>query len=93
MQLATALNTSIRSEHVPFSNLVEEANVLIFPDLQSGNHALQLLENGGRAVPVGAILMGTRFPVHLRQYGATGEEVVSLAPIGIVEVAALRRSE
>ncbi len=92
MQLATALNTSIRSEHFPFSNLGKDANVLVFPDLQSGNLALQLLENVGGAVPVGPILMGTRLPVHLLQYGATGEEVVNLAAIGIVEAAALRRS-
>ncbi len=93
MQLATALDTSIRSVHFPFSNLEKDANVLIFPDLQSGNLALQLLENVGGAVPVGPILMGTRLPVHLLQYGMKGEEVVNLVSVGIVEAAALRRPE
>jgi malate dehydrogenase (oxaloacetate-decarboxylating)(NADP+) len=93
MQLATALNRSLRSEHFPFSNLEKDANVLIFPDLQSGNLALQLLENVGGAVPIGPILMGTRLPVHLLQYGVTAEDVVNLVAVGIVEAAALRRAE
>ncbi len=85
MQLAAALDSSIRLEHFPFSSLVKDANVLIFPDMQSGNLALQLLENVGGAVPIGPILMGTRLPVHLLQYGATAEDVVNLVTIGIVE--------
>ena len=58
----------------------------------SGNLAVQLLENVGGAVPIGPILMGTRLPVHLLQFGATAEEVVNLTTIGIVEAAALRRA-
>ena len=91
MQLATALNSSIRLQHFPFSNLGQDANVLIFPGLHSGNLAVQLLENVGGAVPIGPILMGTRLPVHLLQYGVTVEDVVNLVTIGIVEAAALRR--
>ncbi len=91
MQLATALNRSLRREHFPFSELDSDANVLIFPDLQSGNLALHLLENVGAAVPVGPILMGTRLPAHLLQYGVTVTEVVNLVTVGIVEAAALAR--
>jgi malate dehydrogenase (oxaloacetate-decarboxylating)(NADP+) len=85
MQLSTALDSSIRLEHFPFSNLQQDANILIFPDMQSGNLALQLLENVGGAVIVGPILMGTRLPVHLLQYGASAEDVVNLVTVGIVE--------
>jgi malate dehydrogenase (oxaloacetate-decarboxylating)(NADP+) len=88
MQLTTALDSSIRLEHFPFSNLQQDANVLVFPDMQSGNLALQLLENMGGAVIVGPILMGTRLPVHLLQYGASAEDVVNLATVGIVEASA-----
>lgn len=37
MQLITALDGPLRREHFPFSSLDEDANVLVFPDLQSGN--------------------------------------------------------
>jgi malate dehydrogenase (oxaloacetate-decarboxylating)(NADP+) len=92
MQLATALDGSLRREYFPFSNLKEDANVLIFPDLQSGNLALHLLQHVGLAVPVGPILMGTRLPAHVLQYGSTVEDVVNLTTVGVVEAAAIRRS-
>jgi malate dehydrogenase (oxaloacetate-decarboxylating)(NADP+) len=93
MQLATALDGSLRREHFPFCDLDRDANVLVFPDLQSGNLALHLLENVGGAVPIGPLLMGTRLPAHLLQYGATVEDVVNLATIGSVEAASLRRAD
>jgi malate dehydrogenase (oxaloacetate-decarboxylating)(NADP+) len=91
MQLATALDGSLRREYFPFSGLDQDANVLIFPDLQSGNLALHLLQNVGGAVPIGPLLMGTRLPVHLLQYGATVEEVVNLVTVGAVEAASSER--
>jgi malate dehydrogenase (oxaloacetate-decarboxylating)(NADP+) len=92
MQLATALNRSLRREYFPFSSLERDANVLVFPDLQSGNLAMHLLQYGGGALPVGPVLMGTRLPAQLLQYGATVEDVVHLTTIGVVEAAAHRRA-
>ncbi|MGE5177222.1 MAG: phosphate acyltransferase [Hyphomicrobiales bacterium] len=91
MQLATALDRSLRREYFPFSSLDQDANVLVFPDLHSGNLALQLLHRLGKVVSVGPILTGTRLPVHLLQYGASVEDVVHLATLGVVEAA--QRSE
>jgi malate dehydrogenase (oxaloacetate-decarboxylating)(NADP+) len=85
MQLLTALDGALRREHFPFCRLEQDANVLIFPDLQSGNLALHLLQTVGAAVPIGPLLQGTRLPVHLVQYGATVEEVVNLVTVGAVE--------
>jgi malate dehydrogenase (oxaloacetate-decarboxylating)(NADP+) len=93
MQLATALDGALRREYFPFSTLDEDANVLIFPGLHSGNLAVHLLQYVGGAVPIGPLLMGTRLPVHLLQYGATVEEVVNLVTVGAVEAASLRRAE
>jgi malate dehydrogenase (oxaloacetate-decarboxylating)(NADP+) len=93
MQLMTALDGPLRREYFPFSTLAEDANVLVFPDLQSGNLAFHLLQCVGGAVPVGPLLMGTRLPAHLLQYGATVEEVVNLVAVGAVEAASLKRPE
>jgi malate dehydrogenase (oxaloacetate-decarboxylating)(NADP+) len=91
MQLSTALNSSLRREYFPFTELAHDANVLVFPDLQSGNLAQQLLSHVGAGVPIGPMLMGTRLPAHLLQFGATAEEVVNLTTVGAVEAAALKR--
>ncbi len=90
MQLATALSAEIRSRHFPFTDLTKDANVLIFPDLQAGNLAMQLLERTGEAVTVGPVLMGTARPVHLVQYGNTVPEIVNLVVAGIVQSTAVR---
>jgi len=93
MQLMTALDGPLRREYFPFCSLDADANVLVFPDLQSGNLAFHLLQCVGGAVPVGPLLMGTRLPAHLLQYGATVEEVVNLVAVGAVEAASLKRTE
>ncbi len=91
MQLATAVDSAIRGKYFPFSEIKKDANVLIFPDLQSGNLALHLLQYMGEAVLVGPVLMGTRRPVHLLQYGASVEDVVNLTAMGVVQAAADRQ--
>ncbi len=78
------------SAYFPFSDLKKDANVLIFPDLQSGNLALHLLQHMGEAVLVGPVLMGTAHPVHLLQYGSSVESIVNLTTMGIVQAAAKR---
>lgn len=90
MQLATALDARIRRDYFPFSELKKDANVLVFPDLQSGNLALHLLQKMGEAVLVGPVLMGTRLPVHLLQFGSSVEDVVNLTAMGAVQAAAGR---
>ncbi len=85
IQLGTALGARIRRRYFPFSDLKNDANVLIFPDLQSGNIALDLVHCLTDAVIVGPLLTGTRLPAHLRQYGVTAEEIVNLTTVGVVE--------
>jgi malate dehydrogenase (oxaloacetate-decarboxylating)(NADP+) len=91
MQLATALNPDVRHEYFPFCELDQNANVLVFPSLQSGNPAMQILQHMDDAVVVGPVLMGTRLPVHLIQYGSSVEDLVNLTAMGIVQAAARPR--
>ena len=76
--------------HFRFSDLEKDANVLIFPDLQSGNLALHLLQHVGEAVVVGPVLTGTRLPAQLLQYGSSVQDVVNLAAVGAVQAVGLR---
>jgi malate dehydrogenase (oxaloacetate-decarboxylating)(NADP+) len=87
MQLATARSKALRQEVFPFAELSDDANVLIFPNLQAGTLTMQSLHHMAGAVLVGPLLMGTRLPVHLLQYGATVEDVVNLVTVGVVQAA------
>lgn len=85
MQADTAVVPEILNSTYPFSRLKEKANVLIFPDLQSGNIAYKLLERLSGAKAVGPILMGMNKPVHVLQRGASVDDIVNLAAIAVVD--------
>ncbi len=89
MQIATAVNREIRSRYFAFSALEKDANVLVFPDLQSGNLAMHLLQAVGDTVLVGPVLTGTRLPVQLLQYGNSVQDVVNLTTLASVQAAGL----
>ncbi|MBC8216256.1 MAG: NADP-dependent malic enzyme [Candidatus Marinimicrobia bacterium] len=79
-----ALSTKLLREHFPFSKLQEEANVLIFPDLTSGNIAYKLLKQLANAKAIGPILLGLSKPVHLLQFSeSTVEDVVNMTAIAV----------
>jgi len=85
MQADTALNAEKMAESFPLSQLKREPNVLIFPDLQSGNISYKLLHHLGGAQMIGPVLMGMRKPVHVLQRGDDVEDIVSMAAICVVD--------
>lgn len=90
MHADVAVDTDLLKEHFPFSLLQEEANVLIFPDLTSGNIAYKLLQKLGNATAIGPILMGTRKAVNLLQFASsTVEDIVNMTAITALEAKTL----
>jgi malate dehydrogenase (oxaloacetate-decarboxylating)(NADP+) len=86
MHADVAVSTRLLERHFPFSCLKSEANVLIFPDLMSGNSAYKLLEQLGGATAIGPILMGLCKPVHLLQmFSSTVEDIVNMTAITVVD--------
>jgi malate dehydrogenase (oxaloacetate-decarboxylating)(NADP+) len=85
MQADTAVTPEILAQDYPFSLLKDAANVLIFPNLESGNIAYKLLSRIGRAEAIGPILMGMSKPVHVLQRGSEVNEIVNMAAIAVVE--------
>ncbi|MGR3319129.1 MAG: NADP-dependent malic enzyme [Candidatus Anammoxibacter sp.] len=86
MDVDMAVMPKLRDENYPFANLKEAANVLIFPDLTSGNIAYKLLKRLGGAEAIGPILMGMKKPVHLLQVGSSDvKDVVNMTAIAVVD--------
>lgn len=85
MQADTAVVPEILSNTYPFSTLKSKANVLIFPDLQSGNIAYKLMERLGGAKAVGPILMGMNKSVHALQRSSSVDDIVNLTAIAVVD--------
>ena len=85
MQGDAAVVPEIIEKVFPFSRLTGGANVLIFPELQSGNIALNLLKRLGGAESIGPIQIGLDSPVHIIRSTATVEEIVRLTAIAVVD--------
>lgn len=85
MQADTAVNPVLVKEHYPFSQIKGDANVLIFPDLQSGNIAYKLLQELGGVEAIGPILMGMRKSVHILQRGCQINTIVNMAAIAVLD--------
>jgi malate dehydrogenase (oxaloacetate-decarboxylating)(NADP+) len=82
MQADVALLPENRQEW-PFSELAGPANVLIFPDLDSGNMAYKLLAAFGGAEAIGPILLGMRKPVTVLSQHSSVETIVHMAAITV----------
>ena len=85
MQADTAVVPEILEQNYPFSNFKGQANVLIFPDLNSGNICYKLLARLGGAEAIGPILMGMKKPVHVLQRGDDVSDIVNMAAIAVVD--------
>jgi malate dehydrogenase (oxaloacetate-decarboxylating)(NADP+) len=84
MQVDPAVVRSVRDAEFPFARLGGDANVLIFPDLNSGNIGYKLLWRLGGAEVIGPVLMGMAKPVNVLQQGASVQDVVNLAAMTAV---------
>jgi malate dehydrogenase (oxaloacetate-decarboxylating)(NADP+) len=85
MQADTAVVQQLRETDFPFSTLKGKANVLIFPDLNSGNIAYKLMARIGNAEVIGPVLMGMKKPIHVLQKGASVEDIINMTAIAVVE--------
>jgi malate dehydrogenase (oxaloacetate-decarboxylating)(NADP+) len=85
MQADTAVVPQILDETYPFSTLKGGANVLIFPNLESGNIAYKLLHRIGGAELIGPLLAGLTKPVHVLQRGSEVNDIVNVAAMAVVD--------
>lgn len=85
IQANVALDPELTEKQYPFSMLKGDANVFIFPDLQSGNISYKLLNKLGGAEAVGPILMGMKKPVHVLQRGDDVSDIINMAAVAVVD--------
>jgi malate dehydrogenase (oxaloacetate-decarboxylating)(NADP+) len=85
VQANVARDPDLVEKQYPFSKLKGDANVFIFPDLQSGNISYKLLNKLGGAEAVGPILMGMKKPVHVLQRGDDVADIVNMAAVAVVD--------
>ncbi|MBW9170841.1 phosphate acetyltransferase [Clostridium estertheticum] len=85
LQLDAAIVASVAKQKAPNSAVAGKANVLIFPDIQSGNIGYKLVQRFARAKAIGPVCQGFAKPINDLSRGCSVDDIVNVVAVTAVQ--------
>lgn len=87
IQYDAAVDPAVGRQKLPDSPVAGQANVLIFPDLNTGNNTYKAVQRETGAMAVGPVLQGLNKPINDLSRGATIEDIYNTVVITAIQAA------
>ncbi|NOR58186.1 MAG: phosphate acetyltransferase, partial [Sulfurimonas sp.] len=85
IQYDAAVNKNVARKKLPDSKVAGEANVLIFPDLNTGNNTYKAVQRSSDAVAIGPVLQGLNKPINDLSRGCLVTDIVNTIAITAIQ--------
>lgn len=85
LQLDSAIIAEVAKLKAPGSMVAGQANVLVFPDLQSGNIGYKLVQRFGHALAIGPITQGLKKPVNDLSRGCNVKDIIGAVTVTCIQ--------
>jgi phosphate acetyltransferase len=85
IQYDAAIDKEVAMQKLPHGDIAGEANVFIFPDLNTGNNTYKAVQRSSNAIAIGPILQGLNKPINDLSRGCSVADIVNTIAITAIQ--------
>lgn len=90
LQLDASIVEKVAAQKAPNSKVAGKANVLVFPDLQSGNIGYKLVQRFANATAIGPVCQGFAKPINDLSRGCSSDDIVNVVALTAVQAQSVK---